>query len=975
MKKIRRFILTVFAVCLFGGTAFAEPTPEVTVSYVQGTGLDRDGVTLRVGYVPNTGFIYEDFPGHKCGYGYEYMEFLANYMHCRFEYVPSYSWVECGEKLNSGEIDILPAMPGYYKVIPNYARTDHVIGRFPMELVIGKGGVKEQMKIGTLPTNYPTPNFQHIAEGEGFTYELINFPLHYDMEEALKAGKIDGYIDAMLNPREAKAYSLFDRQSYRALVRADRKDLLAKMNLAMDQMLLYQPNIRDFLNNKYLRIDGFPLLLSRGERNFLQNKKQLTAVIFVWQRPYAYMENGEPKGVFVDIVRRIESDLGVKIELLQTETLQEATDALQMGRADFAVDTICDFSWAHDLKLNPTQPFFIFEYVMVKRRGEMFGSDSKIAAPSMLLYTQTFLEPTYSKERLIYFDNLSECFEAVADGRADAVFSPRTEVQYIMEETGTYNLEAMPESDYTERFSLGVSKVADTNLWMILNKEINHLDSKWVRNLLNVNEQENHAFSPRWFVYHYPFQAVMIAMAVTLLLGGAFWYKERMKKEHLAVVQHMAYTDMRYDLPNMAWLEKEAPVLIERQTDNYRAGMLYVVVFIIESKSSTVIEYGKELLYNQLKRMARHLDKKDWVLMTAAGIDIGNLVCVCIGKDNDAIQKMVAEAVNKYSYIKTPDSKIKLHTTAGICAIKSDGVSVRQTIDRATAAARECTDIVRIFDGALEEQLHLQQQIESSMEKALEMGEFHAWYQPKYDIKTKKIIGAEALVRWISHDMGFMPPGKFIPLFEANGFVIPVDYCLLEQAFTLQKERLAAGKEVVPISVNQSRLHITEEGYLDKMRAIVDKYRLPKGLIELELTETVFGDFDQREYQKHAANIIHELHDMGFSISIDDFGSGYSSFTMLNFLPLDVMKIDRSLLVASDDSQRMRDILGNVIRMGKTLNMQIICEGIETKEQEDLLLELGCHLGQGYLNAKPMPVDEFIAFMEERNRKVAAGEV
>ena len=288
-------------------------------------------------------------------------------------------------------------------------------------------------------------------------------------------------------------------------------------------------------------------------------------------------------------------------------------------------------------------------------------------------------------------------------------------------------------------------------------------------------------------------------------------------------------------------------------------------------------------------------------------------------------------------------------------------------MDRATAAAREGTDDVRIFDGALEEQLHLQQQIESSMEKALEAGEFHAWYQPKYDIETKRVIGAEALVRWISHDMGFMPPGKFIPLFETNGFVIPVDYCLLEQAFALQKERLAAGKEVVPISVNQSRLHITEEGYLDKMKAIVDKYRLPKGLIELELTETVFGDFDQLGAQRQAADIVHALHDMGFSISVDDFGSGYSSFTMLNFLPLDVMKIDRSLLVATDDSQRMRNILGNVIRLGKTLRMQIICEGIETKEQEDLLLELGCRMGQGYIFSKPLPKDDFEKFLDAKN--------
>ncbi|MBQ1336526.1 MAG: EAL domain-containing protein, partial [Selenomonadaceae bacterium] len=168
----------------------------------------------------------------------------------------------------------------------------------------------------------------------------------------------------------------------------------------------------------------------------------------------------------------------------------------------------------------------------------------------------------------------------------------------------------------------------------------------------------------------------------------------------------------------------------------------------------------------------------------------------------------------------------------------------------------------------------------------------------------------------------------------------------------------------VTISVNQSRLHMTEEDYLEKMRALVKKYKLPKGLIELELTETVFGDFDQKAQREQAASTIHALKEMGFIISVDDFGSGYSSYTLLNYLPMDVMKIDRSLLIASDDSDRMRSILGNIIQLGRLLDMKVLCEGIETPEQELLLLELGCEYGQGYLNAKPMPEADYLAFLE-----------
>jgi sensor c-di-GMP phosphodiesterase-like protein len=156
------------------------------------------------------------------------------------------------------------------------------------------------------------------------------------------------------------------------------------------------------------------------------------------------------------------------------------------------------------------------------------------------------------------------------------------------------------------------------------------------------------------------------------------------------------------------------------------------------------------------------------------------------------------------------------------------------------------------------------------------------------------------------------------------------------------------------------------------MKAVIEKYKLPSGLIELEVTETVFGDLDSKAGTKSAEEIIKGLHDLGFTISVDDFGSGYSSYTMLGNLPMDVLKIDRSILVGADTSVRMRQILGNVIKLGKALKMKVICEGIETVEQENLLLELGCYLGQGFLNAKPMPVADFVDFFEKRNAEVDA---
>ncbi|MBO4401977.1 MAG: EAL domain-containing protein [Selenomonadaceae bacterium] len=183
----------------------------------------------------------------------------------------------------------------------------------------------------------------------------------------------------------------------------------------------------------------------------------------------------------------------------------------------------------------------------------------------------------------------------------------------------------------------------------------------------------------------------------------------------------------------------------------------------------------------------------------------------------------------------------------------------------------------------------------------------------------------------------------------------------------IQRERLDDGKEVVPISVNQSRLHMTEDGYLDKMCAITEKYNLPPNLIELEIAETMFGDFDKRNRRKSAKRIINSLKARGFTISVDNFGAGYSSFSLLNCLPMDVMKIDMSVLTGADTSQKMKHILGKVIELGQSLGMSVIREGIEMPEEEKLLLSLGCRYGQGFYNEKPMLVDDFINFFEKRN--------
>ncbi|MBQ7703995.1 MAG: EAL domain-containing protein [Selenomonadaceae bacterium] len=946
------------------------------IANVEGVPVQKEYEKLKVGYVVNTGFMSEDRPGHTVGYGYEYMEFLENYVPCEFEYIVFDDWTDLLDKLNSGEIDIIPNLPGDHKWLINAKSTDHVVGRFPMELVIKENQIKPQINLARVRTNYDTPGLEEVARAEGFQYTFTNYRTYQEVVDAYARGEVDGYVDAMLFYNKAKnTYALFDRQNYRLSVRADRTELLDRLNWAMDQLLLDQSDIRDTLKRKYNLKEGFPLLLNRDEKNFLAEKKKLRTAIFLYQHPYAYLDDaGKLAGVLPDIIKRISDDLKIEIEIVATNSFEETRDLISKGEVDFVADSVCDFSWAEKYNIRPTQNYFRRDYVPVTREN-YYGepAQGKVACCENLQYTADFIEQNFDKEKILYFPTIEETLKAVNDGRADVAYVARDCVNALIDAAETYDLEVGAVSAYSELISLGTFSKGDLKLWHILNKEINHIDVSWVRDMLNKHRQISAPFNLKKIIHDNPFKVIFFFGFLILALG-AYIYRRKMNKKNFEIVQKMAYTDSRYNLPNVAWLEMKVPVALKYLQENNPYAKTFFTVFSMASNAVMTKNTGHKIVDKQFHTLADGLKNESHVIFTAAGIDVGHLICFCQAEDVAIIADWAAKIIEKYSYMDTADAnaKIVVHMKAGISNY-DESLDVQQAIGRAVTSCQQISaNEVKIFDDNLEEILTTEHDIENRMIDALKNDEFKAWYQPKYDIKTKKIVGAEALIRWISPELGFMPPGKFIPLFEQNGFVIQVDYYILEKTCQLQRERLDAGKEVIPISVNQSRLHMTEDGYLEKMRAIIEKYNLPPNLIELEITETMFGDFDKKVARQNAQRIINGLKSMGFTISVDDFGAGYSSFSLLSSLPMDVMKIDRSVLTGADSSQKMKKILGKVIELGQSLGMSVICEGIETVEEENLLLSLGCRYGQGFLNAKPMPVEDFINFFEKRNAEVAS---
>lgn len=307
----------------------------------------------------------------------------------------------------------------------------------------------------------------------------------------------------------------------------------------------------------------------------------------------------------------------------------------------------------------------------------------------------------------------------------------------------------------------------------------------------------------------------------------------------------------------------------------------------------------------------------------------------------------------------------KLHTQiyllVGVCDMNDDPVGFMGALDRAITAQNTIRDrayyhenLVAFYDGALREKIRERRHIEANMFDALKNDEFHVFYQPKVNIATGKVVGAEALVRWIRSNGEIISPGKFVPIFEENGFITEMDFAIYRHAIADIKHWLEEGIEVPLVSLNVSRHHLAEDDFCEKLNALVDSVGVPHELIELEITESLLT-----ENLDKLVETVTWFKDKGFRISIDDFGSGYSSLNLITMLPFDTLKIDGGFFLRNDLTEKNKKVITSVVTLAKSLNLETVSEGVETQGQVDFLRDLGCDMIQGFFYYKPMSSGDF----------------
>ncbi len=302
--------------------------------------------------------------------------------------------------------------------------------------------------------------------------------------------------------------------------------------------------------------------------------------------------------------------------------------------------------------------------------------------------------------------------------------------------------------------------------------------------------------------------------------------------------------------------------------------------------------------------------------------------------------------------------EVNVVVKVGVFTPEDELIPIENMCDRAMLACRNISDQYGVFcalyDDTLRQRLLEEKLLTDNMQQALDTHQFQIYLQPKYELNTEKVAGAEALVRWLHPEKGFLSPGTFIPLFERNGFITQMDQYVWDQTCSLiaswQKEK----NLFVPVSVNVSRADIYNPRLPEILFGIVKKHGLEPGYLHLEITETA--------YAKDPVQLVHvvqRLKDLGFVLEMDDFGSGYSSLNMLSELPIDILKLDMKFIQNENQYKGTNNILSFIISLAKWMNLEVIAEGVMTRSQVEMLRRMDCDYVQGYYFAKPMPHTEF----------------
>ena len=438
------------------------------------------------------------------------------------------------------------------------------------------------------------------------------------------------------------------------------------------------------------------------------------------------------------------------------------------------------------------------------------------------------------------------------------------------------------------------------------------------------------------------------------------------RKQQEAQIEHLAFHDLLTGLPNRRLLIDRIQVAIAQAARDANG---LALLFVDLDRFKTINDSLGHQAGDQLLRLVGER-LKSWVRSGDTVSRVGGDEFIVLCPDCDSPEGASSLGDKLLGAIAQPyqidDTELVITASIGIALYPDNGADANSLIGNADVAMYLAKENDRnnyqFYSPELNARNLERLQMELRLRHALEEGEFLLYFQPQIDARDGKIVGAEALIRWLEPELGLIPPGRFIPLAEETGQIQAIGEWVLQQSCRHLKKWQEMGLTNLPIAINLSARQFKQSSFVDTIGQTMAEHKLPAHLLELELTESML----MKDVPQTTAKL-NQLKKMGFRISIDDFGTGFSSLNYLRHFPLDVLKIDQSFVRELFDEGAALAIIESIIALARSLGMRTVAEGVETAEQRAILESSGCDILQGYLISRPLPEAEFLEWVQHYN--------
>lgn len=707
------------------------------------------------------------------------------------------------------------------------------------------------------------------------------------------------------------------------------------------------------------------LAFTNYEQTFLTSKHVYTVAIWDGCAPYTYKnQDGEWAGVVVEVFKQI-TDLtmgSLNFEFVGYDNYLSAVEAVKAQKVDILG---CVFATQVAMRnlTNQSSTYFT-DQLLIWRNRSYSGSLSEARVVVREDVEDSMLEKMgvtdiASVKRV---SSAEDTLLLVNNGEADITLALNNVASYYINYHQMSNVTDMDINLDSTLLCYVNSDSVEPIMISISNKCIRFIDQdslqEYAQEIILYDHKE-------WSIVDYikknsgiVTSCVICALVICIILATSVIITIYKKSEK--IYRMLYFDDVTDDISYLHFEEIVDKMLQERGDDKY-----FVIYADISGFKYINDVFGYQM-GNSVLNTVKELMKKLTGGQPVARVYADRFVGVCQYEDKELLEKRFTVLLREFETEcaeKYPEFNIFMKI--GICEYLDKDKKVKFIVDLANYAADSLHRIPRseivFYSKEMHDEIMTRKVIEKDMHRAMKDDEFIAFYQPKYDIETNQIIGAEALVRWMHKDKGMMPPGLFISIFEQNRFIIEVDKCIFERVCKLQADRIAQGKKLYPISCNFSRLHFQNKAFPDELMEIVRKYNVPTNYIEIEITETIAtNEFDD------LSDTVIRLKEKGFRISIDDFGSGYSCIQLLYKLPIDALKFDRVFVLEMDENATEEEIHKSIVDICHSHDIKVICEGVETIEQKDYVRSYGCRYVQGYLYSRPVAEAEFLNMLESQ---------